>query len=524
MEPSSCCGCAFSLRQMKYYGCKIKILRLMGLDTLKQLFKHSPSADAAAPAEPSSAAPMPDPQTAAPRSDFTAAEKKALFKDVSLNDFTPSPFPAGAEQPFAVPENLRAPQPMPSPEPSAADNFRAPPEPALSPDLVNPAAQPPRRDTAAAPQSAAGNVMQQALDVERAHLEAAAAAEAQAAPQAEQEQPMHDDELLAAQTKAMLDDIQQDQDNLVAAAQYQPFEVNYQTKSPNYDELAQERQQNVDDHVLSSFNDREVLPLKLTVILYLRQLAAAIFSHTSLSLVLPRLSMQFGPCYPSSMALPYLVSGAVAGVISMLICYGTDTRQLTGGFCLFFYILITGLAAFRGIAELVGLITKRRPDEILNTAALLLPSLLLIFIINVIFVYSEPFEGGILFAFASMLSACFASTLAFDLKQDPVDSFGTMSVKGVLFCTVLILFFSLLTLKLYAACSVAGLGLLLRLIIGHIYLKHNVTASRQMICAAQFIIMLMLLFDLLLLSRSDNILCNQIYELLSAHHLITSAL
>ena len=38
------------------------------------------------------------------------------------------------------------------------------------------------------------------------------------------------------------------------------------------------------------------------------------------------------------------------------------------------------------------------------------------------------------------------------------------------------------------------------------------------------IIMLMLLFDLLLLSRSDNILCNQIYELLSAHHLITSAL
>ncbi len=306
----------------------------------------------------------------------------------------------------------------------------------------------------------------------------------------------------------------------IEAAQYQPFTVNYQSQSPNYDELAKEQQARVNAAEIASINDKETVAFKLSLLLFFRQLVAAFFSHTTLNIFLPQLSLRFGPCYPSSMALPYLISGAIAGALAAFICYFTVTWQLTGGFCLFFYILLSGLTAFRGLAELSGLVTRRRADSMTYGAALFLPSVLFIFILNAIFLRNEPFEGGIFFALATMLSAAFASSLSFDIKQDPVDSFGTMSLKGVLCLALIVCIFTMLIFKLTVACSILGLALLLRLIIGYYFNRHNVLASRQHICAAQLIIMLALMFDLLLLSLNHNILNNDLYTLLSAQHLI----
>ncbi|MBO8416651.1 MAG: hypothetical protein IAB19_09745 [Proteobacteria bacterium] len=323
-------------------------------------------------------------------------------------------------------------------------------------------------------------------------------------------------------TENTFKDLSKQQEKLIQAAQYKPFEVNYDSASPNYDELARQSQARADAEAFSHINNKEVLPAWLTITLYLRQLVAAMFSHTTLSVLMPRTSMRFGPCYPSSMALPYLLTGIMAGLISALICWYANANQLTGGFCLTVYVLMTGLTSFRGLTDLVGRISKRRPDAVMAAAALFLPCVLIIFMVNVTYVRNEPFEGAIFIALSSMVSACFASSLSFDLKQDPVDSFGTMSLKGMIFSAILVAAASFLVLKPTVACSLVGLSLLLRLLIGQYLLKNNIMASRLTICAVQLLLFIAILFDLMFFALKDNILSPQLYELLSQGHLIAA--
>lgn len=367
------------------------------------------------------------------------------------------------------------------------------------------------------------SVMQDKLQAEREELQRLSA-QRQAEHKARQNmqaQPVYNQQEVQS-TEDTFKDLSRQQEKLIQAAQYKPFEVNYESASPNYDELARQSQAKAAAAALNHFNNKEVLPVWLTITLYLRQLVAAMFSHTTLSVVMPRTSMRFGPCYPSSMALPYLLTGIMAGLISALISLYANANQLTGGFCLTVYVLMTGLTSFRGLTDLVGLVSKRCPDAVMAAAALFLPCALIIFMVNVTYVHNEPFEGTIFIALASMVSACFASSLSFDLKQDPVDSFGTMSLKGMIFSAILVVAASFLVLKPAVACSLVGLSLLLRLLIGQYLLKNNIMASRLTICGVQLLLFIAILFDLMFFGLKNNILNDQIYELLSQGHLIAA--
>ncbi len=477
-----------------------------------------------------------------------AVAQKDIFKDVSLNDFTQSPSgdtpdPAFLQSNFSVPENLRptAPTTENSVTPHDLTSATAPnqdeitakrsvdeygiPRSAYSQDYHEPSEKSSTSDALQPADQVAGHSSAEpALSGQQRVSYTETAQDIRLEP--EHLSPEEGQRLVGEyhEMSHEMHSMVRNQQKLIQAAQFQPFEVNYQSKSPNYDDLAKERQQHTKDNAISSFNDKEVLPLRLSFILFCRQLVAALFSHTTLSVLLPQLSMRFGPCYPGSMALPYLLTGALSGTLSAVICAYTDMQSISGGFCVTAFILCSGLTSFRGLSELVGLLTRRRPDTMLNAASLMLPILLLNFMINVLYICNEPFEAAIFFALSSTVAACFASTLCFDLKQDPVDSFGTMSLKGLLVCAILIVALCFIILKPYAACSVLGLGMLLRLLLGHYYVSHNILASRQIVCAVLLIIMLCLIFNLLLYSLNRNLLNNQIYNLLQAHHLITAVI
>ena len=123
----------------------------MGLDKIKSLFAKD---DAAAATSVSGSG--------------AELDKKAIFKDVALNDFTPTPLVHTPSQSFSIPSTLR---------PSAAKSTPV-------------------------------------IDTQ---------------PQAYSKAPFAEPPEDAVQEQ-------------IEAAQFQPFAVNYQSRSPNYDALAQEQQ------------------------------------------------------------------------------------------------------------------------------------------------------------------------------------------------------------------------------------------------------------------------------------------
>lgn len=293
-----------------------------------------------------------------------------------------------------------------------------------------------------------------------------------------------------------------------------------QAAEPNYDEMIEQREQQKDELHIERLNDKETVPWKLSCLLLLRQVAASCCAHTTLPVFAPRLAMKLGPSVPATTALPYLLTGALAGMFSALICNMTGTQSLSGGFCIVFYVLLTGLNSFRGLAESMSIVLKRRADTALSAACIVFPVTVFIFTINLLFATNEPYEGAIILALMSMLSGSVSATLAFDLQQDPVDSCGTMTLRGLIVSILLSVIPALLLLQFDVALSVLGLALLMRIIIGHLYRVKHAMASRLNICAAQFVLLLFLLFDVLLFGLHDVLLSDWVYICLGTANII----
>ena len=283
------------------------------------------------------------------------------------------------------------------------------------------------------------------------------------------------------------------------------FEINYESESPNYSELTARRHAYTENTRLSALNERETLSFKLTALLFARQLIASFFGNTTLGVIAPATAARFGAAYPSSTPLPFfcvvLISGALASLIGAL----TDF-YLAGGICLVTYICLVGVSAFRGLAEIIVLFCHRRPDAIINAAAVLMPSLVLLLILNASFILNLPFEVTVSLAAASLLGAAASSTLTLDLPQDPVDSAGTLTYKGLVFTLCISILPAFLVLRPEIAASAVGIALFCRLIMGQFLLRHHQHASRLYSAALRMITTGAVMFDILFLSTDGSII------------------
>ena len=112
---------------------------------------------------------------------------------------------------------------------------------------------------------------------------------------------------------------------------------------------------------------------------------------------------------------------------------------------------------------------------------------------------------SIVLASVLMLSAYTATTLNFALDGDPVDSYGSLSLKGLLISGGICFIVLFLCLSFALAISLIGVSLLVRMIIGFYLNLHKARASRDIICGMQYLTMLVLFMDMLILHLKLNL-------------------
>ncbi len=289
------------------------------------------------------------------------------------------------------------------------------------------------------------------------------------------------------------------------------FNFNYQSSSPNYADLACERQSAADKVKVAGYNDKETVPASMTILLYARQLAASFFTHSTLGVIAPRLALRLGPSYPSSTAFSFLVMGLIVGLLGVLALNIFDVT-VAAGIIMIFYVLLCGLTEYRGIGFLAGLFSKRRTDPAIDAASVIFPATIFILVMQVFLSVSTAPEIILCLAAANMVAGAASSSLYFDLPQDPVDSLGTMSVKGLLYTLLFVCAASLVLLEIQIACSILGIALLLRLLFGQYLINHNQNASRLHASALRHIILQAVMIDFIILGKDFNLLNHRLIE------------
>ena len=245
---------------------------------------------------------------------------------------------------------------------------------------------------------------------------------------------------------------------------------------------------------------KELITSKLKAFLFIRQLLASFFTHTTLSMIAPKLSLSFGPTYPSSMPLPYFFVGIILGIICFLFNNTNATIIYLAPFILVIFLLLTGIQGFRGCGTLISIFSKRRADSYIKILTVFIISVLFCFCINICLTYKLcDLSFSLVSASVLMLSAYTATTLNFSLDGDPVDSYGSLSLRGLLIAGGICLIVSFLFLSAALVISLIGVSLLIRMIIGFYLHMHKARVSRDIICATQYITMLVLLMDMLLM-------------------------
>ena len=257
----------------------------------------------------------------------------------------------------------------------------------------------------------------------------------------------------------------------------------------------------------ANLNLQENVGLGMTVFLYLRQLLAAFFTHTNLPVIAPKTAARLGPCYPSSMPVPYLFVGLLSGFVASLaeLLVNVDT---VGTISFIVFLLCTGLTPYRGIYRIISYISRRRHDVVIVAASVTVPMIIFMWLSNILILSADGIaEATAAYGIVAMLSAASASTLSWNLPQDPMDSSGTMTTKGLLFVIVMSIMASFGIMHYITGLSLIALCVAMRLIFGMLIAGNNGTSHRSYVHALQLLTMFILLFDLIILkSQGYNIL------------------
>ena len=101
-----------------------------------------------------------------------------------------------------------------------------------------------------------------------------------------------------------------------------------------------------------------------------------------------------------------------------------------------------------------------------------------------------------------MLSALTATTLNFGLSDDPVSTYGVLSLPGLILITIFTLVITFLVLDWTIALSMVGICIFCRVVIGQFMYLKGIKTSINSIAAAQYLTLILLMLDLLLAKSS----------------------
>ena len=207
------------------------------------------------------------------------------------------------------------------------------------------------------------------------------------------------------------------------------------------------------------------------------------------------------------MPVPYLFVGLLSGFVASLaeLLVNVDT---VGTISFIVFLLCTGLTPYRGIYRIISYISRRRHDVVIVAASVTVPMIIFMWLSNILILSVDGIaEATAAYGIVAMLSAASASTLSWNLPQDPMDSSGTMTTKGLLFVIVLSIMASFGIMHYITGLSLIALCVAMRLIFGMLIAGNNGTSHRSYVHALQLLTMFILLFDLIILkSQGYNIL------------------
>lgn len=274
------------------------------------------------------------------------------------------------------------------------------------------------------------------------------------------------------------------------------FNQNVQTQ-PNLPNQQQVQNQNVPSDNQTKVNNG--ISAFVYVLVFIRQLVASFFNFTNLGALFPKQSLSIlGPSAPAFMPLPYFVIGFVTCMLAMFM----QTVCQSGSFCAavaaLVFFAITGSGAFRGIGHLCTAISLRKIDTYGKILITLFVISLFARSIQYYTKYMEiDFYFCLGFAVVFMLSSFTATTLNFGSSDDPVSSFGTLGLKGLIADAVICLAITFVVLDWQIALTMLGICLLSRVLIGQFMLVKGIKASTDMVCALQLITAILLMLEII---------------------------
>lgn len=281
-----------------------------------------------------------------------------------------------------------------------------------------------------------------------------------------------------------------------AQSQEPVFNQNVQSQ-PNLQNQQQVQNQSVPADNQTKVNNE--ISAFVYVLVFIRQLVASFFNFTNLGALFPKQSLSIlGPSAPAFMPLPYFVIGFVTCLLAMFMQSVCQSGSFCAAVAALFFFALTGSGAFRGIGHLCTAISLRKIDTYGKILITLFVISLFARSIQYYTKYMEiDFYFCLVFAVVFMLSSFTATTLNFGSSDDPVSSFGTLGLKGLIADAVICLAITFVVLDWQIALTMLGICLLSRVLIGQFMLVKGIKASTDMVCALQLITAILLMLEII---------------------------
>ena len=284
-----------------------------------------------------------------------------------------------------------------------------------------------------------------------------------------------------------------------------PESLQTQNSAPNYNQTAQVQPnvqaQQIPNETAVADNQNKVnneISAFVYVFVFLRQLIASFFNFTNLGALFPKQALSIlGPSAPAFMPLPYFVIGYITCALAMFMQSVCQSGSLCAAVVTLFFFALTGSGAFRGIGHLCTAISLRKIDTYGKILITLIVISLFARSIQYFSKYMElDFYFCLGFAVIFMLSSFTATTLNFGSSDDPVSSFGTLGLKGLIAGTIICLAITFAVLDWQIALTMLGICLLCRVLIGQFMVVKGIKASTDMVCALQLITAILLMLEI----------------------------
>lgn len=163
------------------------------------------------------------------------------------------------------------------------------------------------------------------------------------------------------------------------------------------------------------------------------------------------------------------------------------------------FFMLSGVSGFKGIVKVCSAFSNSRNSQALyGTVSVLYILTLTASIQCMAGLLGDGMRLALIFAASSMLASLAACSLQYGLTDDPVDSFGSLTMQGLIFAVICVVSVIFLIIPPLPAVSMCGLALLLRLALGFYFEHRSIMISRAVVCGMYLTVLLILLLYMIM--------------------------